>query len=104
MFILVQKAAIIEELERMVIHKIDFSKNECYDEVSESLIRIMGDSKKVTKNLGDKVCIAEKVEERVTEVMAGMSGRWGRKSGGRKAGGRVSGGEATGDKIKKPIN
>ena len=55
---------------------------ECYDEVSRSLIQIMGDSKKVMNDFGDKICIAEKVEERVTEVMAGMSGRWGRKSGG----------------------
>ena len=88
----------------MVIHKIDFSKNECYDEVSKSLIRIMGDSKKVTNNLGDEDCIREKVEERVTEVMARMSGRWGKKTGGKRAGGKVEDGGATGDKIKKPIN
>jgi hypothetical protein len=40
----------------------------------------------------------------VTEVLAGMSGRWGKKPGGRKTGGKVGGGGATGDKIKKPIN
>ena len=73
-FILVQKASISDELERMVIHKVDFTKDDCYDEVSKSLIRIMGDSKKVN-NMEDEVCIAEKVEERVSEVMAGMSGR-----------------------------
>ena len=64
----------------------------------------MGDSKKVTNDFRDKICIAEKAKERVTEVMAGMSGKWGRKSGGRKAGGRVGDGGATGDKIKKLIN
>ena len=35
-FILVQKASITEELERMVIHKIDFSQDDCYEEVSKS--------------------------------------------------------------------
>ena len=35
----------------------------------------------MTYDLSDKVCIAEKVEERVTEVMAGMSRRW-KKTGG----------------------
>ena len=43
LFILVQKAAILEEMERMAIHKIDFIKNDCYDEVSKILIRIKGD-------------------------------------------------------------
>ena len=43
LFILVQKAAILEEMERMVIHKIDFTKNDCYNEVSKILIRIKGD-------------------------------------------------------------
>ena len=64
-------------------------------------IKIMGDSKKVTKNLSDKV--AEKVEERVTKVMARMSRRW-KKSGGKKTGGRFRDRGATGDKIKQPIN
>ena len=77
---------------------------ECYDEVSRSLIWIMGDSKKVTNDFQDEIYIAEKVKERVTEVMAGMAGRQGRKSGGRNADGKVGGGGATGDKIKKPIN
>ena len=40
----------------------------------------------------------------MTEVLAGMAGRWERKSGGKKTGGKVCGGRATGDKIKKPIN
>ena len=35
-FIIVQKAAICEELERLVIDKINFSKAECYDKVSKS--------------------------------------------------------------------
>merc|ERR1712112_600552 len=103
-FILVQKASITEELERLVIHKIDFTKEDCYEEVSKSLIRIMGDSKKVTNDLGEEVCIAEKVEERVNEVMAGMSGRRGKKTGGKRTGGKVGDGGATGDKIKKPLN
>ena len=103
-FILVQKASITKELERLVIHKIDFTRDDCYEEVSKSLIRIMGDSKKVTKDLGEEVCIAEKVEERVNEVMAGMSGRWGKKTGGKRIGGKVGDGGATGDKIKKPLN
>ena len=34
-FILMQKASITEELERMVIHKINFSKDNCYEEVSK---------------------------------------------------------------------
>merc|ERR1711890_182954 len=58
-FILVQKASISEELERLVIHKVDFSTDDCYEEVSKSLIRIMGDSKKVTNDLGDEIYIAE---------------------------------------------
>ena len=37
-FILVQKASITEELERLVIHRIDFSNAECYEEFSKSLI------------------------------------------------------------------
>jgi hypothetical protein len=60
-FILVQKAGITEEMERMVIHKIDFTKDDCYKEASKSLIRIMGDSKKMDINNEDEVCIAEKV-------------------------------------------
>ena len=103
-FILVQKASISEKLERLVIHKVDFTKDDCYEEVSKSLIRIMGDSKKVTSDLGEEVCVAEQVEERVNEVMAGMSGRWGKKLGGKRTGGKVGAGGATGDKIKKPLN
>ena len=38
-----------------------------------NLIRIMGDSKKMNTDLEDNVCIAEKVEQRVTEVMARMA-------------------------------
>ena len=101
---MIEKAALTEELKRIVIHKIYFSKNECYDKVSKSLIRIMEYCKKVTKDIGDEVCIAEKVEDRVSEVIAGMSGRWGKRTGGKKAGGRVSDRGATGDKIEKPIN
>ena len=40
-------------------------------------------------NIEKEIGITEKVEERVTEVLAGMAGRWGRKSGGRKTGGKV---------------
>ena len=50
-FILVQKAAISEELERLVLNKIDISKAECYEKVSKSLIRIMGHLKKVNNIL-----------------------------------------------------
>ena len=64
----------------------------------------MGDSKKVTNDLGDEICIAEKVEERVSEVMAGMNGRWGKKTGGKRIGGKVGDGGSTVDKIKKPLN
>merc|ERR1712112_443333 len=102
-FILVQKASITEELERLVIHNIYFTKDDCYKEVSKSIIRIMGDSKKVTNDLGEEICIAEKVEERLNEVMAGMSGKWGKKPRGKKTGGKVGDGGATGNKIKKPI-
>ena len=63
----------------------------------------MGDSKKVTNNFKDEICIAEMVKERVTEVMAGY-GRWGKKTGVKRVGGRVGDGGATGDKIKKPFN
>ena len=85
-----------------MIHKIDFTKDECYEEVSKSLIRIMGDSKKIDMNNEDEVCIAEKVEERLSDVMAAMGGRWNKKQ--RQTGGKVGEGGATGDKIKKPIN
>merc|ERR1711895_161025 len=37
-FILVQKAAITEELERLVIHKIDFPTEACYEEVSTRIL------------------------------------------------------------------
>jgi len=70
-FILVRKAVISEELERMVIHKIDFEQNKCFDEVTRSLIRIMGDSTKIAKEDNDEIYLAEKVEERLAEVMAG---------------------------------
>ena len=73
-----------------------------YDEVSKSLIRIMGDSKKINNNIKDEVCIAEKVEERLSEVMAGMSVRQNKKY--KQTGGKVGAGGATGDRIKKPIN
>ena len=73
-FILVQKAAISEELERLVLHKIDLSKAKCYEEVSKSLIRIMGDLKKVNNIFGDEIGIAEKVEGRVKEVLVEMVG------------------------------
>ena len=56
--------------------------------MSKSVIRIMGDSKKVTNNFGDKICIAEKVKERVKDVMAGY-GRWGKKVGTKRVGGKV---------------
>ena len=102
-FILVQKAAISEELERMVIHRIDFEKDECFDEVTKSLIRIMGDSKKVTKDDNDEIYVAEQVEERLAEVMAGMGfNKW--KKSKKSTGGKVGDGGKTGDKIKKPIN
>ena len=48
-FILVQKAGILDELEHMVIHKINFTKDECYDEVSKSLIT--EDLKKISENI-----------------------------------------------------
>ena len=38
LFILVQKAGTSDELERMVIHKVDFKKDDCYEEVAWSLI------------------------------------------------------------------
>ena len=68
----------------------------------KSLIRIMGDSKKINDTVGDEVCVAEQVEERVSEVMAAMGGRWNKKS--KYTGGKVGAGGATGDKIKKPLN
>ena len=102
-FILVQKASITDELERMVIHKVDFTKEDCYEEVARSLIRIMGDSKKVIKDDGDEVYVAELVEERLAEVMAGMgTNRW--KKSKKNTGGKVGAGGATGNMIKKPIN
>ena len=64
----------------------------------------MGDSRKVNNDFIDEIGILEKFEERVTEVLAGMTGKWGNKAGGKKTGGKVIGGGATGDKIKKPIN
>ena len=80
--ILVQKASISNVLERLVLHKIDFTKNYCYDEVSKSLIRIMGDAKKVKYSIEDSVCVTEKVEG-VTKVKAGTNGRWNKKSIGK---------------------
>ena len=40
----------------------------------------------------------------MSEVLAGMSGRWNKKTGGKRTGGKVGAGGATGDKIKKPLN
>ena len=34
---------------RMVTHRLDFKKDNCYEEVARILIRLVGDSKKVTK-------------------------------------------------------
>ena len=87
----------------MIIYKIDFTKDNCYDELYKSLIRIMRDSKKVTNDICDEVCIVEKVEEMVSEVMAGMNGKW-KKASGKRTGGKVGDGGATANKIKKPIN
>ena len=80
--ILVQKASISNVLERLVLHKIDFTKNYCYDEVSKSLIRIMGDTKKINYGIEDGVCVTEKVEG-VSKVKAAANGRWNRKSNGK---------------------
>ena len=68
--ILVQKAMISEELERMVIHKVEFEQDGCFEEVTKSLVRMMGDSTKVLKEDNDESYVAEKVEKRLTEVMA----------------------------------
>ena len=65
-----QKDRISEELERMVIHKIEFEKEECFEEVSKSLVRMMGDSTKIQKEDKEESYVAEKVERQVSEVMA----------------------------------
>ena len=52
--ILVQKAGISDQLGRMVTHRIDFKKDDFYEEMTRSLIRLMGDSKKKKKNAGRK--------------------------------------------------
>ena len=57
----------------------------------------MGNSKKVNNDFGDEIGITEK-------ALAGMAGKWGKKTLGRMTGGRLGRGGATGDKIKKPIN
>ena len=64
----------------------------------------MGDSKKVNTEREDEFCITEKVKERVSEVMAGMSGRWRKKAGSKRTGGKDRDGGATRDRIKKPLN
>ena len=53
--ILVQRAGISNELGRMVTHRVDFKKDECYKEVTRSLIRLMRDAKKKKENTGGKV-------------------------------------------------
>ena len=57
-----QKDRISEELERMVIHKIEFEQEECFEEVSKSLVRMMGDSMKILKEDKEESHVAEKVE------------------------------------------
>ena len=57
----------------------------------------------MTNNFGDKICIAEKVKERVRAVMTGY-GKWGKKAGAKRVGGKVRDRGATGDKIKMLIN
>ena len=56
----------------------------------------------MTYDLSDEVCIAEKVEERVTEVMAGMSRRW-KKTGGKRTGDRVRDGEQKEVKLRSQL-
>ena len=46
-------------------------KDECYEEVSKSLLRIVGDSKEVTKDEGN-ICMAVQVEERIAGVTTEM--------------------------------
>ena len=53
-----------------MVHKIDFENSGCYEEVTRSLIRIMGDSTKVREDV-DESCITEKIEDRCSEVMVG---------------------------------
>ena len=77
-----QKVLISNVLERLVIHRIDFIKNYCYDEVMKSLIRIMGDAKKINYGIEDRVCVTEKVEG-VTKVKSETNGRRNKKSKGR---------------------
>ena len=48
-FILVQKAGISKEQERGVMYRIDFKKDDCFEEVRKSLIILVGDSRRVTK-------------------------------------------------------
>ena len=63
----------------------------------------MGDSKKIAKEDNDEIYVAEQVEERLAEVMAGMgSNKW--KKSKKSTGGRVGNRGNTGDKIKKAIN
>ena len=69
--ILVQKAGVPEEMEHQIIHKVNFSKTECYED-TRSLTKIMGDSKKVVKIDGEDTLFAERVEERVSEVSAAV--------------------------------
>ena len=55
-----------------MIHGLDFEKDDCFKEVTKSLIRLMGDSTTVTKDDRD-IFIAEQVEERLAEAMEGIS-------------------------------
>ena len=62
-FILVQKAHISEELGRMVLHNIEFKQEDCFEEVTKSLVRLMGDSMKIRKENKDESYVTEKVEQ-----------------------------------------
>ena len=55
-----------------MIHGIDFKKDDCFKEVKRGLIRLIGDSRRATKDDSDTYAIKQ-IEERIADVIEGMA-------------------------------
>ena len=68
-----------------MIHGINFKKDDCFEEVKRSLIRLMGNSRKVNKNYSNTYAIKE-VKGIIVDSMAGTSTQQRKKSNRRTQG------------------
>ena len=68
----------------MVIHRIAFEQDGCFEEVASSLIRIVGDSTEVVVEGNNKIYVMEKVRGRLEDGKAGYKWKKSKSSVGNK--------------------